>query len=423
MYPGYLNVGCNEVVNAERAATYALAMGLRLECDRCPDLPNALDHDPYSSPAEDDAPWYDPTRPESADFLGVFAAEEITGLSGSTIERNPAPRVGDGAVVGAARHAAREISYQVSLIAVSECGLSYGLGWLARALSADPCRSSCTGTSMTVYSCCPGSIPELGFGDGEIRYLYDVGLSDGPRLVERQWVNDSVMMATVEFTLTAGQPWIYADALRTGDEAVDLSSGVPVRRDPDAVFDRCLPPRPCASDPDCPRPALPPSPPEPDSPCYRRGVDDWIVTRVMIASDDYPLWDELVPVVEVDAGATDLTRVLVRFWANPTNADCDTAELDPCDACSDINVSFIPAAGVLTVDGRTQRSVIECETPFRGVFTSPPDLYGQRGRLFRHSVFPCPTGLCVEFWVREQDVSPGSGATGQVRLVPRMQAI
>lgn len=362
----------------------------------------------------DDAPWYDPVRPVSGDFLGVMGGI-VTGLTASTATRDPVEHVGDGSSIGPLRRAHREIQFTVTAIARSECALSYGMEWLSRSLSGDPCEASCNGQAMAMYACCPDDIPSEDF-DSFVRNLFDVGILEGPTVTERTHLSDTMIWATVTFTLIAGIPWVYGDPLDTGEEWADLSLGGTVLADPDAVYQKCLPPVSCGENPDCPTPILPPEPPAPISPCYLRGVDTFKVSRIRIAAGEYPLWTELVPVVEINAAAQDLHRVLVRFWANPLDGSCDE-ELDPCDSCGDMNIGFVPAFSSLTIDGRTQRSAIECFTEDFGSFQSAPQLFGRQGGLFEYPFFPCPGGLCVEIWVPEQDAT--ASAQARVLLVPR----
>lgn len=428
IFPGYLCLGGNEVLNNERAAAYVgginqgddcTGAGGAIGCDRCPDLPEALGHDPYISPAVDDAPWYDPARSASADFLGVMGGS-IEGLTSTTFTRTPVPLIGLGSSIGPLHRAHREMAFTVTAVARSECGLSYGMEWLARALSADPCQAGCNGVEAVIFACCPEDIAATGI-NAELRHLYNVGILNGPNVAERVWVTDSLMWATVTFTLVAGNPYIFGEPLDTGDEWTTIADGDDVQADPDDVYQKCLPPVPCATDPSCPSPALPPAPPAPLSPCYATGAAAFKVARIMVASEEYPAWSELVPVVEVLAGSEDLRRLLVRFWFNPANAQCGVDELDPCDSCGDVNVSFVPAGSTLTVDGRTQRSVIECETEVRGVARSAPDLYGQQGGLFTYPFFPCPGGLCVEVWALADTVA--DDAQVRVQLIPRADVV
>ncbi|WP_062214606.1 hypothetical protein [Streptomyces sp. NBRC 109706] len=415
MYPGYLNVGCNEIINNERAATYAAEYGIQLNCDRCEALPEVLGHAPYSNPAADDAPWYDPIVPESVEFLGVWSNSGIDGLGMSTLTQGSQERSQGGGVPGAPRRAARDMTVVMTLVAASECALVYGLGWLSRALGGDSCSAGCRGMEMAVFACCP-TAPD----DGSLRYLYDVGVARGVQSGARQYAGDGLVLLQVTVNLFAGNPWIYSDPL-AGEEWVPLGGGELVRQDPDQVYQRCLEPEPCATDPLCPPPILPPAPPAPVSPCYGMGVAEFRVTRLSVAADEYPAWTTLVPVIEVEPGGADMRRLLVRFWANPAGGECGVDELDPCDSCGDANVSYVPAESVLTIDGRTERSQIACETEFVGTALARPDLYGQQGGLYRYPYFPCPSGLCVEVWSLATDTS--EDARARVLLVPRTDVI
>ncbi|MFJ4960273.1 hypothetical protein ACIP6O_32735, partial [Streptomyces sp. NPDC088739] len=117
----WLTVGGTEVVNSNRVRAYAETWGISIECADCPDLDEALwGDDPtwpgYNNPVDDDAPWYDPAVPESARFLGIFGIS-FQGFGNNPIERNLAPRVGDGAFVGNLRRTGREINVTVGLVA------------------------------------------------------------------------------------------------------------------------------------------------------------------------------------------------------------------------------------------------------------------------------------------------------------------
>ncbi|MER6610237.1 hypothetical protein ABT282_31085 [Streptomyces sp. NPDC000927] len=415
MFPGWMCLGGTEIINNERAAAYAATRGLILECDRCPELTEFLEHDPYQDPATDDAPWHDRTVAASEEFFGLLGGE-ITGMSEATFTRSPTPLTGDGSSIGPARRTHREITVTAAFLAASESGLSYGIGWLARALSGSGCGSSCAGMDMTVLAACPSDSPDP---DAEIRYLYDVGISEGPTVTAREWV-DGVLWGTVTFTLIVGKPGVFGPALGGLGQWRFLTDGRSEKADPDQVYEECLPTLPCATDPTCPPPILPPSPPVPVSPCYTKGVAAFRVARLQVIEEEYPAWTTLVPLIEVQSGAGTLRRLLIRFWANPANLPCEDG-LDPCDACGDINVPFIPANARLTIDARTRRSMIECADQDGLISTTYPSLMGPRGGAFSYPEFPCPGGLCVEVWALTDGM--GVGASARVSLVPRMDAI
>jgi len=426
IWDGYLQLAGNEIVNSARAVAYARAAGLPMECDPCDAVAEAMGDAPYFSLEDGTAPWYDPGVPASRGFHGVFGMD-VAGFSGSTITRSPTALIGDGSALGPARRNHREIAWTVALITEGEAELSYAMEWLSTTLLGSQCEGrTCDGDEICVFSACPGTTPlAVGdtsvLGDQEIRHLYDAGILSGPVVTGRQWMGGGrFLWATVTFTLAAAKPWIYHDPLAANVDWVALGSGELVSNiDPDQVYQQCLQPSPCATDPLCPTPPLPPKAPSPLSPCYPTGLASFRRSRIQVSPLDESAWLETVPVLEVRTGSTAMRRVLVRFWANPQNNPCNSA-LDPCNACADINVGYIPAGSTLRVDGRVQRSVVECPQLPIGIATSTPTIYGAEGANFTWPTFPCPTGLCIEVWSRSDTTA--ANATARVLLVPRADA-
>ena len=422
MWDGYLALAGNEVVNSARAVAYARAAGLEIGCEPCDTTAEALGDDPYEM-VDEDAPWWDPNQPQSRGVLGVFGMD-VAGFSGNPISRTPTALIGDGSVLGPLRRTHREIAWTVAIITTGECELAYALEWLAVALQGSTCQGAsgtCSGDEICVLSCCPGQYPLTPgsvTGDAEIRRLYDTGLLAGPAVTEKQYLQDGrFIWTTVTFTLAAAKPWIYRDPLASNVDWVALGTGeLVVNVDPDQVYQQCLTPQPCTTDPLCPQPAMPPAAPAPTSPCYPTGLGTFRRSLITVNPTDQPAWLESVPVLEVRTGSTDMRRLLVRFWANPQGNPCDTFN-DPCNACSDVNVSYLPAGSTLRLDGRVQRSLVECPQFPIGTATSTPVVYGPRGEFFEWPAFPCPTGLCIEVWSRSDFTA--SDATARVLLVPR----
>lgn len=422
MYDGYLALAGNEIVNSARAVAYARAAGLEIDCEPCDTLAEALGDDPYVE-VDSDAPWWDDNAPESRGVLGVFGMD-VAGFSSNPISRTPTALIGDGSALGPLRRTHREVAWTVAIITTGECELAYALEWLSLSLLGSTCQAAlgaCNGDEMCVLSCCPGDLPTANgkvIGDAEIRRLYDVGVLAGPAVTQTQYLDGGKFLwTTVTFTLAAAKPWIYRDPLATNVDWVALATGELVTNtDPDQVYQQCLTPEPCTLDPQCPLPAMPPSPPIPLSPCYPAGLGTFRRSRISINPLDQPQWLESVPVLEVRTGSRDMRRLLVRFWSNPQGSPCDSF-IDPCNACSDVNVSYIPAGSTLRIDGRVQRSVVECPQFPVGTATSTPTIYGPQGSFFQWPSFPCPTGLCIEVWSRSDFTA--SDATARVLLVPR----
>lgn len=415
-----MSLAGNEVINSARAVAYAAAVGQGFDCGICEHLPEFLGDEPYEEIGPD-APWWDPGQPQSWGFLGVFGLD-AAGFDSNPVERNPVPLVGEGSALGRLRRKHREMAFTVGLFALGECQLIYGLEWLSSALRGSQCSDqTCNGDELCMFACCPGctDIPAATGepGDNELRHLYDVGLLEGPTVTDVEELDAGVLFATVTFTLAAGKPFIYREPMAAGVGWVPLGNGqLLTNTDPDAVYAQCKTAKPCSNDPLCPPPALPPKPPVPLSPCYPVGRSSFRRTRISLSPIDDAIWLESVPLIEVRAGAQDMRRLMIRFWANPQGNPCDVYQ-DPCAACTDINVGYLPANSHLTIDGRTGRSVVECQQWPVGTSTSTPTIYGPQGKLFQYPTFICPTGLCIEVWSRQDFTA--SDATARVLLVPR----
>jgi hypothetical protein len=419
MWEGYMDLAGQEIINSARAMAYGGAAGLQIRCEPCDSLPFALDDLPYEATTDPDnaAPWYDPARPQSAQFLGVLGLG-CSGFETNPTARTPSPLIGDGSALGVLRRTHREMGFTVLLIAENEPAMVYGLGWLATALRGGSCSSAtCRGDELCMFSSCPGeTVGGDASGDAELRHLYDVGLLDGPTVSTRQSAG-TLLLATVTFTLAAGKPWIYQEPLDVGSDWVALASGD--RRsnwDPDTVYTQCPTPVPCLQDPLCKDPALPPQAPIPISPCYPKGKGNFYRSVVSLSPLDVPQWLETVPVLELATGSKALRRLIVRFWANPQGLGCDDVT-DPCSACLDISVAYLPAGATLTVDGRIQRATVDCPSGASGSSKSTPTIYGPQGRSFEWPVFACPTGLCIELLTQYENTA--RNAQARVSLIPR----
>ncbi|MEV6400571.1 hypothetical protein AB0M39_38320 [Streptomyces sp. NPDC051907] len=423
MWEGYADLAGQEIINSARAIAYAGNAGLRIDCEPCDSLTTALDDMPYMSPvdADNEAPWYDPAQPQSGQFLGVLGLG-VTGFQANPIARSPSALIGDGSALGVLRRTHREVAYTVLLVAQNDAALSYGLEWLATALRGGACTSAtCRGDQLCMFSACPGETLGGGDdGDTELRHLFDVGLLEGPTVNQTQYSSTGLVMATTTFTLAAGKPWIFREPLVTLTDWVALSSGDRLTAfDPDTVYTQCPQPKPCLADPTCADPPLPPAPPVPISPCYPKGKGNFYRSRLSLSPLDVPEWLETVPIIEVRTGSKAMRRLTVRFWANPQGLECDQVT-DPCSACLDISIGYLPAGSTLTVDGRIQRATVNCPSGTAGSSTSTPTIYGPQGRTFEWPVFTCPTGLCIEVLSKYEDTA--LNAQARVTLHPRSDA-
>lgn len=424
-YEGFLSYAGVELVNTARTQAYST---VPIQCS-CPWLAAALGDDDYTSPDQDQAEWFDPAAPESKDFHGLVGLA-FTGADNATRTRQWTELLTSGGVPGAERHASREIEVKALAVAASNAGLSYGLSWLSAALSGSACLDGCEGDRLCVLTECPappepdatvcapdgdaGPTPPPGggewnpqqAGDAALRELFDVACIDGPLVQNTRHLAGGVV-AEVVFTLKAGVPWwhrtpVPVAALTWGTLPDTTYTDTLPNYDPIRVLDDC--PTDTATG-DCldenPYCALPPFPTEPilelPDPCYPTSVFTAQRAVNTIQSYSNPEWLTKVPIVTVRSGSLPLHRLTLRWYDNPLQQLCDASSVEPCQACSEITMPWMPRSSVLTLDGRTQSATLDCPG---GATTAPESaLYGPRGGLYRWPEFPCATSMCLEIVV------------------------
>lgn len=432
---GWAALGGNELVNTSRAAAYAHGVNVICTCDT---LPDALGDDLYRSPAEDPAPWYQRTVPESAEFWGVVGLE-IHGASQSTLTRTFTDLASDGAIAGTTHRAARELEFKVLLLAGTEPGLSYGISWLSSALRGSACHSGCEGDTLCLLAGCPAPPPQRGDDpcrpkpphewepDGEwdayqagedlLRTIYDVALSEFASDETRQRAGGA-WTCQLTFTLKAGQPYWFTAPVTL------LDSRHPERYPPPVVQDvlhayRIDQPVTCPEPADClagspyladrgpwgdePFPGSDPRDPHWRDPGWPTAPFDAQRAVYTSPADITPGWFERVPIVSLYSGRTDLHRITVRFYENPRNKPV-TGDLDPCDAVTEITLPWVPARTRVTLDGRTRSVEVKCRNG--NVLTSDVTLYGRMGKLLEWPVFDCGLPMAVELLAQVGTLAP-----------------
>jgi len=190
----------------------------------------AIDEGPYISPAEDDAPWFEASRPESGRFYGIILdSAEILPV----IER-PLTRLRNGGSVGPLRLKPLILSFSGIMWAGDANGMAYGAAWLEDALAGRYCKEGCSSDELRILLSCPDeelAPTEGGYTDtylevdgyaadpvifgGATRFFrdaYRVGIADGPVYTEVPGL-DLDQGQRVSFQLVAGVPWLF-NALR-----------------------------------------------------------------------------------------------------------------------------------------------------------------------------------------------------------------
>ncbi|GAA2945951.1 MULTISPECIES: hypothetical protein [Streptomyces] len=446
----YLSLGSDggvEIANHARLAAYLESVGSPLDtvtaCG-CETFDAALvGDDPYTSPEADDAPWYDPDVPESADFAGLLVLS-VDGLDDHPVERTVTRGAAGNAALGPARTMPRTITVTAVLLGATCCAVNYGLRWLGQALAG--CTGvGCGGDCLTLFTCCPDQIDDPDeFAARYRRTLRRVALVDGPRVVARHGTGCTgsggctvgADILTVEFVLTAASPWMWTDPVPVLEVPVPLDEsddcitwcvhpspgtpGLPVCVEltdscppgsvaavlTDAACDLPWPEReslelpcdqPCrlaacpdmdalCSDPSCRTPAPPVAPPP--ATCFCSAI---AVTEEAYELDlsSWPAWFGAVPIITVEAGSQDLRRVTVTLFERRDKHEgmtCrEVAVAERCSPHSQFEISYVPAGGVMTLDGQVGRATVECA----GTCESTPDAYGRDGGPLHFPLLTC----------------------------------
>lgn len=166
MFEGFLRFGGVEVVNADRTDAYVKAGCIPADVEvevpgACQGLGEALGHAPYSMPARDLAPWFEPEDPATHWFGGVLPLE-VTGLDGTTRTAGVSERTQDGGVVTAVRRATRTIQVSALLVGRDAASVHAGLEWLTSVLHReceDP-TGGCEGATLEAFTTCPAPIAD-----------------------------------------------------------------------------------------------------------------------------------------------------------------------------------------------------------------------------------------------------------------------
>lgn len=234
VFQGYMSFGGTEVINQARTHAYAKhavpLLDLR-ECDGCDDFNEVVGDQPYESPLVDQPDWYDDANPDSWDFYGLYPLA-VQGFDDGVTTVTVTELMGPGATVSMPRRASRQMRVSGLLVGRTDAAIAYGMVWLRNALLGNPCDDSlsCTGDHLCYFTACPPvcedspDFPEEGnpggtraCEDGLVvdpisectapyeRFLYDVTLVDGPRVVE-EYPSDCAHYVRVEFTLVAASP-------------------------------------------------------------------------------------------------------------------------------------------------------------------------------------------------------------------------
>lgn len=376
------------------------------DCCLCPGLDAALGYpDGYNTPAIDEAPWFDPTEPNSYDFGGMII-QSVEGLGPGPTSREQNERAGDGSRIGRRRQAGPTITVTGLLMGRTGCAVQYGIRWLRMALRGE-CGDGCVTSTLRYLECCPPELDEDCPDADPVehfapfwRELRRVALISDVEIVERIGKQCSCgcggnPLTKVQFILAAERPCAYRDPVQVHEDVpliegayqencftwVKLAPGEPCPPDEDT----CVEPAPCAINPGCPSPPGPPSPPLPLDTCTTCTPFTQRSMCLDLPADIVPGWAEGVIGLQVYTGAQPIRHLNVRFYPNPLGLPPD--ELDPCTACSEVNVSHIPAWSNFEMDSASRSTTITC--PGSAATSADSVLGGPPGQLFSYPTIDC----------------------------------
>lgn len=395
-----------EIINAARVLAYANALGLHWVKDagtgsNVEMLPVLLGDGAYTYPAIDNAPWYDPDVPESANFAGLLPLS-VGGIEDSTRESEVFEFTNDGGNPGTLRHATKGVVFSAALVGVNEAAVEYGFRWLKRALLRRQCAPgsmvACTGERLTYarhepvdiwggdssgsvfdggspYSSGSGGSSGVGgtldgggpttvYPDGTPlptwtdhyeTHLNNVRFTRGPVINNKRTLggcNGAVWI--VSFTAVAGDSFEYGNNRPVLSNAVtkieaDQSPYLPGL---DGVYgETTYPYATCPVEITTPvfDPTYSPVTPPPQAPdlmpggfVFPSGTQNRMY--VEIPASLVPLWDEVRPVIILTAGEVERRMIRLRFY---------DGDVEPDTNCGDVGqyiVSYLPPDHTLIID-------------------------------------------------------------------------
>lgn len=367
---------------------------------------------PYVDPITDVAPWYDPSLPESGEFLGMMIMK-VTGARNSTFTREVVDAFGDGSILGRPRLRGRSFVLEGLVIGTSCAGVDYGLEFLRRVFEdevcacspSDPC-SACSGRQFTLRVFCGDAEP----CDNGIRTWDSTGTVDGIQVIDDDDLSDCCcVVRKVTLTIQTESPYSFNCA----DELCSVDA------DPDAFtacFDwesDCLDCNPDTSCCDrCGYDALctcyPISDPELtvlENDCFcmplQRTIQCCCIDEVGQGFDTALKLDIYSGDNDTDLAFTDLglRNLTIKVYDNPDNLPCITDQESLDDWCNieprfQLQVAYVPSDATLTIDGRRERITLQCDDvcrPYSQVVTNT------EGAIFPFVTRCDPMMVCIEF--------------------------
>lgn len=413
--PSYGCFGCVDFANNARTKAYVAwacrtgrfkgdPMGVMMmarswcECE--------ADDSEWDNPIDDQACWYDPSIPESADFLGIVI-EKATGVRSSTFKREVNDAIDRGSVLGQPTISGKQIVLEVLIVATSLAGQNYGIQWLERQFEDDQrCPTggsscaSCQGQLFTLrVHCYDPNLPvdeqpvDKGLHSWSAAGTIDGFVPDEARYPVGRSNCEKVLAGTL--TIATESPDSYSTEPPTDPVTFDATNTFRAlgncmsESQLDPVTDpRCptcftTPCDPCRDDPGCdcdmPSVLLQPEQSFQVSACFVNALCRCISSAQIT---DIPAGYETALRISMQAGWNaanpvfqrfGMRNAVIRIWERPTLEEEDNGIVMPTnleqyealasrlEPCAELGVSWIPAGAELIIDGLSGRSWLKCD--------------------------------------------------------------
>lgn len=381
MHEGYFTYDGTEIINVARTEAYAADRRWFRPQFENPDLRTVLGHSAYTDPATDNAPWYDPDNPITAEFFGAYPLD-ITGVDDSTHTGLVVENIGDGGVVTAPRKGTKVLVFNLVLLAASDAGAEVGKQWLKRILTAPLCQPvTCLGADLTYFAAEPRlSVPPDRCVGGVwvpssptdaqnrlLRTLRRVSTTVGLTDTAKRRTTDGGAAWSVQMTLTAGNPaefgvskavldgWMQSGVTNPWPGGVTPSGGSLVTTPYSVTDEPCFDPQfQPVYDPLYPTIVAPP--PAPDI-TWHSSVPPttWDRRRFVLPAQFVPEWEVVHPIISLTTTGADVDTRNIRVRIYPDRLGTGDMDPDePCDFVSDLVVTYIPPLSTLTIDAAGQ---------------------------------------------------------------------
>ncbi len=192
-----------------------------VNCNICTSLPLAAG--PYVSPELDEAPFYDPAFPESAEAAGIFV-QDVDGFD--TLGSRELTATPFGSVSSRRNLDPKTLTVTAVLTGKTCMATQYLYRWLVATLMDRECSTNAEISTLSMYDCCP---PEEGLTDEQIdnkylRHMYKVRVAQDPTIIDRlgnccgEGCGDTTLI--VQWTYVLENPKLYRQTQLAADDVV-----------------------------------------------------------------------------------------------------------------------------------------------------------------------------------------------------------